>query len=257
MDCKGFLEDINYQELRGFDVVSVLKPLLKQGWYISQGTGKVTMKGKTGMQDSPPWIYTNPDDNKNCAVDRAIHETCRFVPTACMDCWKIVVKMDRVVDLFKLLHWQLEYSKGHKKDRFCKCGVEERPYVSYGYGGYFYNASKTEGLKRLKVVKAAVKEINPDIEVILKRYCTEFEMDLGSTKAYKRPPAADKIEKLTYPWVDPPKTNPKQPIWIKKHIMKTWIEFAHDRGDMSYKQFNNGESLYPKLDTYGDSPEGV
>lgn len=256
---KGFLDNINYRELKDFDVVVAARPLFKQGWRIDMVSGKITMRGMEGMQQSPPWIYTNPDDKKTCAVSRAIFEMCRFVPNECMGCWKVVVKMDRVVDLFELLNWQLEYAKGYKTDRFCKCGIELREYVSYRYGGYFYNKSKTEGLKRLKVVRKAMKEINPDMDVkknvILKRYCTEFENALGPSKLYKRPPLADKLESIVLPWIEPPKKNPKQPGYLKKHIMKEWIEFAHSRGDMSYIKLNDGEKLYPDLDTYEGGTE--
>ena len=246
---QGFLENINYKELQGLDVIKILTPLLRQGWYINKDTGKVSMTGKEGMQQSPPWIYVNPDNNRECAVHRAVAETCQFVPGRCMNCWKVVVKMDSIVDLFGLLEWQIEYSKGHKTDRYCKCGVELRDYVSSRYGGYFYNETKTEGLKRLEVVKAAMAKINPDAEVILKRYCTEFELQFGPTKKYVRPENADAVEKLVSPWVESPK-NPRQPVYIRKHIMKEWIEFAHSRGDMSYIQFNHGEPLFPKVDTY-------
>jgi hypothetical protein len=245
---KGFVESINYEELKTLDVIEALRPLLETGWYIDID-GKVKM-GRPGIEIKTPWIYTHPDINKQCHIARAINETCRMVPRVCMDCWKVVVKMQTVEQLLKLLDWQLEFVKGHKDDRFCKCGMEERPYVTYPYGGYFYNKSKTEGLKRYKEVRKAVDDIDPTIEVILKRYCTEFELTLGSSKKYERPPLGDVMEDKIYAVLEVPKNNSKQPLFLKKHIIKKWIEYAHGRGDMSYLRFNNGKELFPKMDTY-------
>ena len=247
-----FLDSIKLDTLVRFDVIEFAKGLLSRGWIINCQTKKITCHH--AIDPNRKWCYTNPDPDRTCDIYREIFQQCNFVPTACLDCWKVVVKLNTVEELFKLLEWQYEFVKGFEsKDRFCKCGIEERKYVTYPYGGYFYCNSKTDGLKRYRQVRDAMDKINPDIVVILKRYCTEFEIKLGPTKEYDQPPLAKAMEKKIYAAVDRVKGNPKQPKYLLEHVFRQWLEFAYDRGDKTCLRFNDGKPFYTGCQTYHDA----
>lgn len=246
---KSFLDNINVDSLTKFDVIHTFKSLLDGGgWFIDSETKKIT--NHHALDHNRPWIYVNSDDSRLCMLYNEIFTKCGFIPTRCLGCWKVVVKLDNVKDLFRLLEWQYEYSDGHKKDRFCKCGIEKRHWVHYQYGGYFYCDSKTEGLKRFVDVREAMDKINPNIDVILKRYCTEFEIKLGPSKEYQQPPLAKQMEKEIFAAFKKDVGNPKQPVYLIKHILRTWLEFAYDRGDKTALEFNDGKPFYTPTQTY-------
>ena len=65
----------------------------------------------------------------------------KWVPSKCMGCWKVVVRLKTLKQLFSLLQLQM------RMGRPSKCGIEVRESVNGLYGGYFYNHSLEEGLE--------------------------------------------------------------------------------------------------------------
>jgi hypothetical protein len=235
--------------LIAFDIPTVFRQLFNEGWYIDPKTKKITCN--QALDINRPWVYVNPDQTRDCNLQQAIFNCCDFVPQRCMNCWKVVVKMDYVAQLFAVYDWMKKFTKqSFGKSRFCKCGMEERKHVHYQYGAYFYCDSKEQGQKRYKEVRAAIDAIDPSIEVTLKRYCTEFELRLGPTKSYKRPAHADYCEEEIAEAFEFNKINPTQPDYLVRHVMRRWLEHAWDRGDPTAKEFNNGKPFYTPCETY-------
>jgi len=153
-----------------------------------------------------------------------------------------------LLDLMKVYQFQMEWTEGHiGKDRFCKCGIESRPWVPRNYGAYFYTRSKEEGLARVVEIRKAMKDIDVDAEVYLKRYCTEFELGLGPSDKYEWPEGTETLEKLILDSFDlnSIENSTLQPKFLKDHVIRKWIEFAWDRGDPTAAYFNDNEPLYP------------
>jgi hypothetical protein len=148
--------------------------------------------------------------------------------------------------------------------RFCKLGQEDRAWVGYPFGAYFYCNSKGEGLIRHKQVlhglgealgKKHVKTFHNawqkgHVEVILKRYCTEMELNLGPSDEYERPASADAWEEAIEKAFDVNKENALQPDYLIQDILFRWLEFAWSRGDPTAVEFNNGEPFYTPTVSY-------
>ena len=262
-----------------YDIMPRIQKLLSSGYYI-RNDGKVTtiLKGKS---PDPPWIYTRSHPELNCTFwHEVMFGAIGIFPPGCMNCWKVVVRPRTIKELIYLLEVQDELTT-----RYCKCGIEVRGYVPALYGGYFYNQSQEEGLECLEDVRKLVAEnISPDIPVVLKRYCTEFELKFGPSdeleetlmRGYFIHPdegkktvmqlsemqiwrhAAEQIFDVA------PETVPcdcagqlgcmkchglgytavPQPPFVKQHVIHKWFEWAWAHGDMTVKEFFGGEPLY-------------
>lgn len=229
--------------------------LLNAGWYIDQKTGKYSVIGRSVTSHERKWVYVNPVPFSPCNIYQMIVNSCGFIPSNCLNCWKIVVKPHTFYELMKLREFMQEYTEGHiYKKRFCKCGIEERAYTPVNYGGYFYNRSKEEGLMRWRAVREGMDKINPHIPVILKRYCTEFELQLGPSDKYEWPDGTAQLEAAIFKAVDLKSQgkNRLQPDYLVAHNIRKWMEFAWSIGDMTVMGFNDGQPLFTPIVTYHD-----
>ena len=128
----------------------------------------------------------------------------------------------------------------------CKCGREVRPEVNGLWGGYFYCRGLKEGQQRYKEVRELVNEhLSPETTVLLKRYCTEFE--INGVPSNETPDELTEEEKkmedmvlFLFPQRGSYTSNPD---WVDVKVMREWIEYAHDNGDNSYMELNDGKPL--------------
>lgn len=212
----------------------------------------------TVMDPTTEWIHVNPDMERMCNLLTIIFQFLKFVPTFCMNCWKVVVSPTSLKELLMLEDLMIAMAD-EDSTCWCKCGTEIRPEVFGNYGGYFYNNSFKDGQdKYVRVRKAVNDRIGPHVRVILKRYCSEMERMLGHTKGYQQPKKAKIWESKVFESFDLQAFNNKdlhQPESIKRHIRNHWIRFAWDRGDSSVLELNNGEPLFRILDTYHEDLE--
>lgn len=237
-----------------FNPVEKMSDIMHQNrWYLSTKTLKYTCD-MVAFDPLKQWVFTNPVRNEAyCSVYNMIFKACGFIPSRCLKCWKVVVKPFTLKELMALYEFQKEFTANYmEKDRFCKCGVEPRHYVHYNYGGYFYNRSKQQGLERYEQVRKAVDKINPHIPVILKRYCTEFEIKTGPSDQYKRPKGSDILESRINDIIDFDSIGPNvvQPPDLVEKVLGEWIKFAWDRGDHTAIMFNDNEPLFTPSVTY-------
>ena len=241
------------QVLQQSDVINGMSDLLKSGWYVDIATKKITCK--PSIEHDAPWIYVNPNPTMYCGLYRHVFISANFVHSYCMGCYKVVVKPRTIKELFLLYDLQLNEAK--PQGWYCKCGIEQRPYVSVQYGGYFYCTGLEQGKKRWRQVRELVdKMISSEVPVTLKKYCTEFEIKLGPTKTYKRPMHAGLVEKRIEGALDLNiLKNVITPQYLKDHVMWKWLNFAWERGDMTCLEYNNGKPFYTPSETYHDELE--
>jgi len=139
-----------------------------------------------------------------------------------------------------------------------KCGIESRPWVAKLYGGYFYTDSIDVGRIRYKTVRKAVDErISPDVGVLLKRACTEFEMAKGPSDQWQYTESDEHWEKMVRERFDIGFQDTPQPDYVQLHIMLTWMEKAWAAGDMTVMEFNDGKPLMNPYVTYHDNTKEV
>jgi len=139
---------------------------------------------------------------------------------------------------------------------WCKCGIEKRDFVPRNYGGYFYCNGLEVGRQRYKTVRKLIDDhISPDIKVILKRFCTEFEMMFGPSDQYKQPEGAKEIEASIWAATELDTVSFIQPQWVRNHVIQTWMMFAYGRGDKTVELYNNGKPFFPPYVTYHQGKE--
>lgn len=251
-----------------YDVIDALRSLLETGWRIDEKTKKLT--ATTAVDWTRNWIFTNPDKKRLCDVYQNIFASRGIITDPCLGCWKVVVKMDTLAQLLEMLAWQTIFTKDvHGRDRFCKCGIEEREYVTYPYGAYFYCNSQEQGLQRVEEVgamMAASRILSPLLEyrddagrttrLILKRYCTEFELKAGPSDQYVKRPDQKLLEDRILSFIDRKKENVMQPREVVEHVILNWLKFAWSRGDMTVKALNHGGPLYTPTVPYHPAERG-
>lgn len=184
----------------------------------------------TKQKPGGPWLYIRYMD-KNCIflrtflygfVSQHLPAGKRFIPSECMDCYKVVVRPESYDELLEL--------KGimENLDFPGKCGIEKRESVDALYGGYFYCNGIEEGLKRLDQVRDALKETK--MTAFLKRSCTEYERDFGPSDkwVFTIGQKATEREAKRLIYIDNFKWD--QTEEDKESLMAEWKEFADELG---------------------------
>jgi len=248
-----------YKSLTRLDVIEHIHDrLTRDNWFIDAESGKYR-PGFRALDPNRNWIYTYSDPEMHCGMFLMIADVGKFVPRRCRKCWKVVVLPRTVDELMKLYALQVEVMIPSKW--YCKCGNDDRPWTSSNYGGYWYCTSKDMGLTRYKRVRKLVSErINPEVPVILKRYCTEYELQFGPTDTYQPPEDCEEVEDAIRAALDfkagASRNNETQPEYVKRHIMAKWLKKAWSIGDMTCMLYNNNEPFYRPLVTYHHEAEG-
>lgn len=243
-----------YQQLVAYDLAEIYEPALKRQALIMVQGQKVRPNSTWDL--NTPWHFMREVDH-NCTLWHSFmfeigeHKFInKFVPSYCQECWKVVARPTTVTELFKADAIMKELN------RYSKCGLEPRQYVSSYYGAYFYNRSQEEGLDCKDIIqKIFHKEIGKHIEVYLKRACTEYELRFGDSSKYVIHPWQNEIENLitdsyytdeSYRW--------SQPQWLINHVYRLWIEWSATQGDETYKDFTGDKILAGRVKVYKNIP---
>ena len=240
------IEKYSYDELLKQNLIPYVRPLLQRGWALTL-EGKLEARQQIAVDS--PWVFAHQDKNRHCDIwHKIFFNMLDFLPSDCLGCWKVVVRPKSLYELFVLREIQL------KLGRPSKCGIEVRPTVCGLYGGYFYNDTLQHGEDCWEEVKEQVNRyMEPDTPVILKRGCTEFEAKFGDSRDWEDHITADQvqIERALVEMI-PEKANPPQLDMIKPDVMKRWIEWAYQNGDLTYKFFTQDKPLYDPYRIYHD-----
>jgi hypothetical protein len=244
-----------YEEIKGRNIIGAVQRLLKAGALeVRMSDGRLTHNFKNSWDT--PWVHTKSSYSNNCYLWKDIlFENIimpllppgkRFVPSGCMDCYKVVVRPRNIEQLFALE--ALEKRLGHPS----KCGIELRDTVFGNYGGYFYNRGLDEGLDCYHKVRAAVDDdsvLGPATGVFLKRACTEMEHNCGPSDKWEITDAQMQVEDLINRMIITDVPVIVQSEHAKDHVRQTWIEAAYKWGDNSVLEYTGGP-LYPEYVTY-------
>ena len=243
-----------YLKLSDMDVLSKLQKFLKRGGYHINTSGKI-VPHVPALSWDVPWVYVKMRPMMRCDIGHHIlWEYFKIISSTCRQCYKVVVRPRNLKELFDLYELEKEL------DVPSKCGIELRRTVMGLYGGYFYNDGLQEGKERYKQVREAVNDkLSPETSVILKRYCTEFEIDKnGKGPSDKLPDLTEKekyIEQMITSIIPDHMHNTEIPEFMVAHVMRKWIHFAYQNGDETYKEFTGGNPLFPSTVTYHDKQQ--
>ena len=243
-----------YDWMVAHDILEHLRPLWDGGGFRLREDGKLVSDASQMVEG--PWHYIKRRWEFECytwhhvifdQISRRMVIGQKFVPSKCHECFKVVVRLGTLKQLFALEKLQIAMG------RPCKCGLEVRDTVHGLYGGYFYNKGLDEGLERYQEVRQAINAtqyLGPDVHVILKRGCTEMELECGPSDKWEVTPEQLKIEAMVEQYLakdDMVRTQSEQAIW---HLHRKWIEYAYARGDSTYAEFTDGKPLFPPVVQY-------
>lgn len=259
LEVEGKTEDFSgsyYQTVSDDDIIENFKPLLMSGGYrLRDEDGKICVTTPS-MGWETPWHHIVHDAFLDChrwhsvifdLFSRNMPQGSSFVPSACQQCWKVVVRPSNLLGLFALMNLQV------KLQRPSKCGIETRPYVHGLYGGYFYTHSLEKGIECYNAVREEVnitEHLGENIPVILKRACTEYEKKVGPSDEWKVSDRQIYIETLINKWFVRDNVLREQPSFVISRVHKKWIEWAYAHGDPTYINFTGGKPLYKPYVTY-------
>lgn len=232
--------------LKNEDWISIFAPLVNDGYQWDAMDEKlIRPTGKMGrfLSYNTPWMHVKGSPFKSCTFD---HHVCfnhyGIIPPKCLECWKVVVTPNTFHQLMQLE--DIERGGG----RSCKLGIELRAYTPKHYGGYFYNNSLDEGRECYEWVRNAINDHmddGKDVDVILKRGCTEYEFIKGPSPYWIMTPEEEMKYELLAAFVEEDRSNSVQPTIVQKHVKLRWAQWAHSHGDMTYVDYNGGKPLYP------------
>ena len=194
-------------------------------------------------------IFRQNSDNLNCNRHFKVFNTFNAIPEFCFGCFKIVIDLTNVLDLFKLYFVFDNLYLGLNNIR--KVMIETRDNVSGTYKGLIYckNVNEVNSIKE-KLHKLLSKNIGNNFSISAKRGCTEFgikypqfkKISLNESEMMKYNNTWKEKEKiidnqiynensekgLVYPSLKGPKLSDIL-------IMKNWLIYAKKINDNSFK----------------------
>jgi len=233
-----------YDKLNREDLVQYFEDQFNTGEIRFDSKGN--LKAFKRLTPDIPWLFTKEIVDTPVVGKCSVYQTffamkMGFIHSACHECYKVVVKPKTVVQLMKLRDLQVALKLPSK------CGIETRSFVPRLYGGYFYARGLEEGRKLHELVSKRVKErIDGDIEVILKRGCTEFEMKFGPSDKWEIIPEQYEVEKEFFSIYSEDMEVPVEtPKHLEAYIKKNWLKWAASATppDLTYKEYTGGKKL--------------
>lgn len=214
------------------DWVEVFQPLTKKGnWHWGED-GKVRMNFTALFSDSS-WLQTGPliagieGKNFDCSLLHIYHThvfKSQAIHSFCHECYKVVVRLEVLAQVHKMAEWQRGVFDN--RDIPCKVGAEKRTYVGRDWGAYFYCRGLEEGRNRYQEVRKWVDdELGEDVDVILKRGCTEFEISLGDSDKWKMIDRQEEVEAEGEKVIDYIAKKSLHEV-IDDHTSQNWNEWA-------------------------------
>jgi len=237
------------------DYYNLFMPLTGMGYAWDSDTTRMKAMGQGFMSAETPWVHVKGTPFKNCGLDHHItFMNYNIIHPRCLSCWKTVVTPNSFKQLMEL-HAIQEGLQTSGTTIPCKCGIELRDYTPKHYGGYFYDNSLEEGRMKYEMVRKAVDDNMSDadkVSVILKRGCTEFEMLKGPSHMWHNTKNEEQMLELIDSFIDYRRGNSGQSEIVQRHVKLKWMLWAHMQGDMTYKEWNGGEPLFPGYVQYHD-----
>ena len=248
-----------YQELVRTDIIHDVLPLFQRGLIHLDIEGKIPGDNQA-FDTATPWIIVIPSKDRKCAKWHNIYwERYRFQSWGCFNCWKVMVNVDTLSNLFKI--YELQQRLGLEG----KCGLEERAWTRGIYTAAWYcplDGGLEEARKMWTRINKAVKEVT-GLPTTLKRACTEMELALGPSDSWEYTEGNAAFEALLDSTYDDPPNELPHPAVLKTHVMKKWIQEAWKNNDPTVAKFISQPIVAPLI-TYNksihsekDFPKGV
>ena len=241
-----------YEELGMADILTqVAQRQLDEGKWKLDNENKI--KYKLAHPVNSGWDIKFDNHERDCV--RWLHiyflQLYKKLPPPCMGCFKVVVIPETLTDLFKVHDLQ------KKMKLHSKCGIEQRAYTPRLYGAYWYaplGCSIEEAQRLAARVKAEVDKLfSGRVKVLLKRACTEMEIQYGDSDKWQLT-EHDEFHFRLFDSVFAQVPNRKEsPSFRTTHTLKQWIEFAFEHGDETARKYMDEPLVKPPVDYMNDT----
>ena len=249
-----------YDQLKFIDVIDPILDAFMQGKIIADiETKKLSLHRMIALNRT--WIVAKICPDRKCAKWLGVYNAFyKILPPPCLQCWKVVYVPQSLTEL-------IEVQKLQKSQELpAKCGTEARDYTS-SLGGYkaFWYCPFYAGLDGARAhferVKASlVKHFGEELiinrynqgKLFLKRGCTEYERDFGSSDKWDLIDHSAKFNILETVWEDPKEMTEE---WgpMRYTNIKRWIETAIAYGDPDALNYIQGKALGVQAIKYHNS----
>lgn len=250
------------ERLLDTDLVGKLQPYVDNQQINYNFMGDEWIRFATGSQTRTPWLIHKGVVGHQCHIFHSVyHGMFGCIPKTCFKhCWKMTacnkgIKDDVVQQLTMKEVMEIEELQKYL-DLPSKCGMDRRVYTPNIWGAYWYFPNLEMAQNHYNQIRGCMNLINPDIDVNIKRSCTEFELALGPSDKWDEL-EIDWMEKegVLDEWVYRIDQEPvKQHTLIKRAVRNKMLYWAHQHGDMTYKLFNQGNDLVYKFPTEKNVP---
>lgn len=243
------------------DIIGRLQPHLDAGEFSYDFLTDDTIRFNTQIYTTDNWLHSRYDKNRLCHNWWSKYfGVFRVVPKKCLNhCYKIMAS-HRGFDVERKQYRQLNMSEVMDIYEFqakmgitAKCGMDNRDYTPTIWGAFWYNDSLASAEELYPVIREGMDKINPDIQVDIKRGCTEMELYLGPSNEWEgREVEWEEIEEALDKWVSvlPNHDVERQHELIQQSIKIRFLHWAYMHGDMTYKEFIDGDDLIHRFKAF-------
>lgn len=247
------------ERLYDTDVVGKLQPFVNRHEIGYDFIGDEWLQMHETKETNTPWLVHKRSKGQLCHI---FHTTYfgifGCVPELCFKhCWKLAacnkgVKDDQVQQLCMRDVLDIEELQ-QELDLPSKCGMDRRDYTQNIWGSFWYTSSLDEAKEKYPIIRDGLDKIDPNINLVIKRSCTEFELAIGPSDTWDdmERPWSEKEDVLN-DWILRQDSQPEhQHELIKRNVKIKMLQWAYKHGDNTYRLFNEGNDLvmrFPKED---------
>lgn len=238
---------------------------IEQGIRRALASGLVLINPDTGLVELSPNAYSMAYDSnwlffghntasRDCFTWHSIMFNChnKFVHEFCkLRCYKVVVKARNFIDAigFRNAILASPYLIGSLTPLQGKIGKDERDYTDRFFNGFIYCDGFDDAQEKYAIVRKLVDENVTDgknINIIIKRTCTEFEREHGPTdSAFWQSMTKDELhtQHLLEDVYRGLKNSSVQPDWLQNKIIASLAKWANSVGDKSWMEYFGCEDI--------------
>lgn len=252
-------DDVLRVRIGRFTVAEHLARAVAAGHLIAHDDGTWEVSRKTRTTEADIWIRGEAPNPFPCdplfffLFGLAYGKSC--VPQGCRSCFKVKIAPANLRQLVAVRDVAKETGYPFK------CGPELFvPYSTGLYAAFFYLDSLDHARMAFAELRRRVDaepRLGPGVPMLIKRGCTEYEINCGPSDTYAfAPPEVEAwlLARLRRP-APPAKPLPRSASFAR------WIQIAFQIGDETYLDFTGGRRLHPKVVTYDPidraSPQAV
>jgi hypothetical protein len=242
-------------EVGGRNVGETLDEAIRRGSVVERPDGRLTFRRDPqarGPRDNNFVSKRGPRPRRCVYLNQFLFKQVYAeaqVPFGCHDCYKIriVTRSLRAMLAAQAIAAATDFS--------CKSGPEadnpENPHLYCSYI-YFYGLDEARGAYAgLREQLDAHPDLGPDVVMVIKRGCTNYEHKLGPSDRYTFDPRQEAAEAYLLARFDeerPPRVISKA-VEAQLRLMRL-TRIAYRIGDDTYKDFTDGKPLLPVAVTY-------